>query len=314
MKLCNVLAAASLLAVFASGSSGCTRNKQDAVLLANEAEKIRKSNKDEAIQKLEEASRLDPDNHAIWFKLASVHEEKEDWPKMAEALQGAINADEKNKEDGVWANYFAKRGYAIEMQARKKAKPYDEAKEPYTKCIEADENYADCYHQLGNVYLWTDDEQKALEFYTKAIQHNPDELRYYAPLADLYVDLNYSKEAEAVLKEAKTRGGPNDVEKYDVHVLMAKVLQERGDVKGAVTELEAAKAVPVPEGSNRALLILYNLGIAYADLDPPRKQDATDLLKSFDQRVCKGQKAKDYPMECESVRTTLAKKLNATVQ
>jgi tetratricopeptide (TPR) repeat protein len=80
MKLAQLLLAASLAT---STLAGCNRNKQDAVLLANEAEKARKGDKDTAIAKLEEAVRLDPDNHGIWFKLATIHEEKEDWPKMA---------------------------------------------------------------------------------------------------------------------------------------------------------------------------------------------------------------------------------------
>lgn len=317
MKLRNLLIAISF---FGAMTPACNRNRQDAILAANEAEKLRKSDKDAAIGKLEEATRLDPDSHHIWYKLATIHEEKEDWAKMAEALQGAITADEKVKEDGTWATYHAKRGYALEMQAKKKpgkakdkAGAYEEAKAPYQKCIELDENYADCYHQLGNVFLWTDDEQQAIDFYTKAIQHDPGALRYYGPLAELYINLRYFKEAEGVLKEAKTRGTPGDKLMWGVHVLMARVLQERGDAAGVVSELEAAKAINTGEGPE-GVLILYSLGAAYADLTPPRVQEATDMLKGFVLRVCKGQKAAQYEVECEGARATLAKKLNATVQ
>jgi len=193
---------------------GCSRNKQEAILRANEAENLRKGDKQAAIEKLDDATRLDPDNHHIWFKLATIYEEKEDWQKAAEALQNAISADERNKEDGTWANYQAHRGYALEKLAQQKKEPkartdaYEEAKAPYTQCIALDENYADCYHELGNVYLWTDDEQKAIQFYTDAIMHNPDELRYYAPLAELYLNLFYNDLAEKVLAEAKSHGKP----------------------------------------------------------------------------------------------------------
>jgi len=310
MKLGQLLLAASLLI---PTLAGCNRNKQDAILLANEAEKARKGDKDTAIAKLEEAARLDPDSHAIWYKLATVHEEKEDWPKMAEALGNAISADEKNSQDGTWANYHAKRGYALEMQAKKKLIKYDEAKGPYEKCIEADENYADCYHQLGNVMLWMDDEQKALENYTKAIEHDPSQLRYYGPLAELYINLNYMKEAEEVLKEAQTRAAPNDKGLWLIHTMMSDVLVSKGDLNGAVRELEAAKAINTGEGPEQ-IYTLYNLGALYARLNPPRKQDATDMLKGFVMRICKGQKAAQFASECESARTILTKQLNATIQ
>lgn len=310
MKLGQLLLAAS---VVTTTLVGCNRNKQDAVLLANEAEKARKGDKDTAIAKLEEAVRLDPDNHGIWFKLATIHEEKEDWPKMAEALQGAITADEKVKEDGTWANYYANRGLALEMQARKKTIKYDEVKAPYEKCIEIDENYADCYHQLGNVYLWLDDEQQSLAFYTKAIEHDPSQLRYYGPLAELYINLGYMKEAEEVLKEAKSRAQPGDKGLWLIHTMMSDVLIAKNDLNGAVTELEAAKAINTGDGPEQ-VYTLFNLGSLYAQLNPPRKQDATDMLKGFVARICKGQKAAKFVAECESARTILTKKLNATVQ
>ncbi|MBK8941674.1 MAG: tetratricopeptide repeat protein [Polyangiaceae bacterium] len=69
---------------------GCNRNKQEAILLANQADNLRQGDKPAAIEKLDEATRLDPDNHHIWFKLASVYEDKEDWQKMAEALQSDL--------------------------------------------------------------------------------------------------------------------------------------------------------------------------------------------------------------------------------
>jgi tetratricopeptide (TPR) repeat protein len=278
-------------------ATGCNRNRQDAILRANEADKIRKVDREGAIAKLEEATRLDPANHRIWYKLSAVYREKEDWPKMAEALQNAIAADEKTKDDGTWATYYAERGYAIEQQAKKDKTKYEDAKAPYLKCIEVDPNYADCYHQLGNVYLWTDDEQKALEYYTKAIEHDPKDLRYYAPLADLYIALGYMKEAEAVLKEAKGQAAPNDKLLWGVHARMADVLLDRGDLQGAVSELEQAKAINVGEGAPEAVLILYSLGGVYADLN--RGQEAKELLKGFYLRACRGARAKDFPNECE---------------
>ncbi len=307
MKLPKVLIA---LVAASTIASGCSRARQDAILRANEADKVRKVDREAAIAKLEEATRLDPSNHHIWYKLSAVYREKEDWPKTAEALQNAISADEKTKDDGTFATYFAERGYAIEQQAKKDKTKYEEAKAPYLKCIEVDSHYADCYHQLGNVYLWTDDEQKALEYYSKAIENDPKELRYYAPLADLYIALNYTKEAEVVLKEAKQHAAPNDKLLWGIHVRMAEVLMDRGDMQGAVTELEAAKAIPTGEGPE-AVLILYSLGGVYAELN--RGQEAKELLKGFYLRACKGAKAKDFVNECEVAKARVVA-LGGTLQ
>jgi tetratricopeptide (TPR) repeat protein len=186
MAVSKLLAACALLT---SVATGCSRNRQEAILLANEGDKSVKVDTDGAIGKYEQATKLDPSNPHIFYKLAMAHKKKEEWDKVSEALSSAT------KLAPEWANFWLERGYALEQMAEKKTISYEEAKEPYSKCIEIDPNYADCYHQLGNVYLWLDDEQKALEFWTKAIEHDPSQLRYYGPPAELYINLDYHKEA-----------------------------------------------------------------------------------------------------------------------
>lgn len=294
---------------------GCSRNKQEAILLANQGENLRQGDKAAAIEKLDEATRLDPDNHQIWFKLATVYEEKEDWQKMAEALQSAISADERIKEDGDWAVYHAKRGYALEKIALSKKEPkartdaYEEAKAPYTKCIELDENYADCYHQLGHVYLWTDDEQKALQYFTDAIAHDPDAVRYYGPLAELYINLFLEDLAMKVLLEGKSRAKPSTNDKREargmfyIHLMLADLLQRKGDFPTAAAELESAKAIDLGSDADENVNILYNLGVVY--IQTKQMQKAIENLKGFHTR-CKGQVAARFPDECDTAQALLA--------
>ncbi len=317
MKLVAMVAAAT---VVSSLMFGCSRARQDAVLLANEADKARKSgDKDGAIQKLTEATNLDRANHRIWYKLSQVHRDKEDWAKMAEAAQGAIKAEEEvGKGKVTYATYYAERGYALEKQAEKKTLSYEEAKGPYTKCIEIDPHYAACYNRLGNVYLWLDDEQKALEFYSKAIEHNPDELDFYPPLVDLYLTLGFPKEAESLLNEAKSRGKAGEKGLFNIHVLSARLLQERGDVAGAAKELETARDISKKmEESAEAVLILYNLGSVYAELartQGEKKQQGIEMLKGFYARACKNPaKAKLYALECATAKEQVSS-LGGTLQ
>jgi tetratricopeptide (TPR) repeat protein len=291
MAVSKLLAACALLT---SVATGCSRNRQEAILLANEGDKSVKVDTDGAIGKYEQATKLDPSNPHIFYKLAMAHKKKEEWDKVSEALSSAT------KLAPEWANFWLERGYALEQMAEKKTISYEEAKEPYSKCIEIDPNYADCYHQLGNVYLWLDDEQKALEFWTKAIEHDPSQLRYYGPPAELYINLDYHKEAEQLLKEGKSQGKPGDPYLFGIHSLLAKIYQDRGQTAEMVSELESAKSVAA-EGPNQ-VLILYSLGSTYAKLDPPRKQESIQLLKGFHARACKGAKAKEYASECETTK------------
>jgi tetratricopeptide (TPR) repeat protein len=305
MKLRTITMAACLLAT-AALTVGCSRHRQEAVILSNEADQAVKVDVEGAINKYEQATRLDPTNHHIFYKLAMAYRKKEDWDKVASTLARATQLAPK------YANYWFFRGYALEMQAKKKISSYDEAKEPFGKCIDNDPNYAECYSELGTVELWTDDEQKALENFTKAIEHDPKQVGYYAQLADLYIRLGYMKEAEQVLQQAKSFAKAGDRDLFAIHVLLSQVLQDRGSMVEMVTELEAAKAVANPEGSE-AVQILYNLGSTYAQLDPPRKQEAINLLKGFNNRACKGAKALMYKTECETT-ATLVVRLGGTLQ
>lgn len=294
MKLKLVLA---LTCGLLAAVTGCSRNRQEAVILANQADKEVALNPEGAASKYEQATKLDPTSHAIFFKLSNAYKKKEEWDKMASALSRATQIAPK------FANYWFWRGYALEQQARKKTIQWDEAKDPYTKCIETDPNFSECYSQLGTVMLYLDDEQKALENYTKAIEHEPTKLSYFAQLADLYVRLNYLTEAEALLKEAKNFAKPGDKDLFDIHVLLAQVYRDKGSPSEMVAELEAAKAA-VAADSPEGVQVLYNLGSAYAATGT-KKQEAIQMLKGFQQRACKSAQATKYKTECESAQANI---------
>ncbi|APR78090.1 TPR Domain containing protein [Minicystis rosea] len=299
MKRGAFVVSASLLATSLLGT-GCSRNRQEAVLLANKGDQEVKLNVDGAINSYDQATRLDPTNHRIFFKLGMAYRKKEDWDKVASTMARATSLAPK------FANYWFERGYALEQQAKKKTVPWEEAKEPFQKCVENDPNYADCYFELANVFLWTDDEQKALENYNKAVEHEPTNITFYNALADLYMRLGHYKEAETVLKEAKGFIKPDDKAQakavFGTHVLLAGVYQEKDSFAESVTELEAAKASAPAEGPE-SITILYMLGSSYAKLKPPRSAEAISMLKGFSARACKGAKASSFKVECETSQT-----------
>src|SRR5882724_7386762 len=305
MKL-RALFGCVLASTMALASVGCSRNAIEAINLANDADKQKDVDVEGAISKYEQAVQLDPTNHRILYKLAMAYRKKEAWDRVASTLARATLVAPK------FANYWYERGYALEEQAAKKTISWEEAKDPFKKCIEADPNFADCYHELGYTNLWTDNEQEALINYTKAIEHKPDELRYYTRLADLYLSLGYTDQAAQTLKEALSFSGDKADSKFlfGVHVLLSQVYQTKSQMNDMVTELEAARKVAGDEHPE----ILYNLGSTYAVLNPPRKTEAIQLLKGFSTRACRGAGATGkYKDQCEASQSLVAK-LGGTMQ
>jgi len=291
----GVIALAATVAL-TSAIGGCSRHRQEAVKLANQGDAIVDLDPAGAIEKYQNAVSLDPANHYIMYKLAKAHKKKDEWDKVAEVLGRATD------QAPSFANYWKERGYALYKQAEAGKISYDEPKDPFKKCIEADPNQEECYYWLAHSFLWSDKEQDALQFYTKAIEFRPDRIAYYAPLADLYLRLGYLKEAEQVLNAAKEMADPNKdaQDLFDVHTLLGAVYRDKGDIEKMVAEFEAARALKKDDPSS-----LFNLGLGYAKLEG-KKAEALQLLKGFQARGCKSKKAqKLYKSECAQARAEM---------
>lgn len=282
------------------GLPGCSRHRQEAIILSNEADNIVDLAPGDAIAKYEQATQLDPTNHYILYKLAKAYKKKEEWDKVASTLARATEVAPS------FANYWFERGFALEQQAEKGTISWDEPLEPYKKCIENDPNKDECYSRLGIAYLYGDKEQEALQNFTKAIEFRPDQIGYYTRLADLYIRLGYDKEAEQVLNAAKSMANPSTPEDkkhlYNVHTLLSGIYRDRGEIEKMVKELEAAKAVTQEDAG-----LLFNLGMAYSKLNPPKKEQAKQMLVGFDKRACRNKKAMEqYKAQCAQAQATIA--------
>ncbi len=307
MQTLAKLALASLVAI----ASGCSRNNIEAVNLANEGDKAKSMNVDEAISKYEQATKLDPTNHRIMWKLALAYHKKEDWQKVASTCASA------EKQAPTFASYYFEHGYALEQIAKKPGQmatgPWNEAKEPLQQAIQKDPNLGDAYHELAEVLLHTDDEQGALNNYTKAIEVKPDELGFYGPLADLYMRLGYVDAAEQVTKEGLAFSKDGDKHLFTLHTLAGGIKESRGDVAGAIPEYEAAKKACGPCNEPGQPIAYFNLGAAYAAVNPPRKNEAIQMLQSFNKVICKGAAKERYADQCAQAQQ-FATKLNGTLQ
>ncbi len=312
MKNESVKKVASIFAgvCFVAVAAGCSRDRIEAINMANLADKSLKVNVEGAIEKYEEATRLDPTNHLIFWKLANAYQKKEDWDKMASTLSRAMAIAPD------FANYAYKRGLALNQKAAQgNPDAYEEAKQPLAKCIEVDPNYAECYHELGTANLWTDNEQAAIENYTKAIEHDPTVAYFYPPLAETLISLKLYEQADAVLKEGTRLISPSQAtseeardqikeQLYGMYSLLAMVDQAKGDTSGVVSALEKANEV----AGDKHPEIGFNLGSTYAVMKPPQKEKAVRLLNSFVKRTCKGaQAAEKFKDQCATANDLVQK-------
>ena len=299
----SIKSACSISAVLlAIASNGCSRDHIEAINRANEGDQAIKVNVEGAIQKYEEAVQLDPTNHRILRKLGNAYEKKEDWDKMASTMARAVQVAPS------FADYWFKRGYALIKKAESgNPDAYEEAKEPLKKCVEKDPNFAECYFFLGQADLWTRNDQEALANYTKAIEHDPvGHPMFYPPLGELYINLRFYKEAEAVLQTGArlvkpTQESANNL--YGIYVLLFEVAQANDDKAAMVASMEKAQEV----AGDKHPEISFNLGSTYAVMDPPQKEKAVRLLNSFQKRVCRGAQGQKFKEQCETAQSLIQK-------
>lgn len=279
--------------------SACSRNNIEAVNMANEGDKSRGANIDDAISKYEQATQLDPSNYRILWKLATAYQKKEQWDKVA------LTCVKAEKLAPTHADYFYLHGYALVQQADKTPTFWADAKDPLETAAKLDPNYADPHFDLGDVYLHLDQEKDALEHYTKAIELNPDELNFYVPLADLYIRLGYLSEAESVIKESLAYEKPGKPGIFNTHSLYGEIYERKGDWNGAVKEFETAKKACGTCAEKGQQIAFFNLGAAYTRITPKNTSGASNNLKNFQKIICKGGAAARYADECTQAQELL---------
>jgi tetratricopeptide (TPR) repeat protein len=304
------LVAATLLV--ATASVGCSRNNIEAVNLANEGDQAKSANIDEAISKYDQATKLDADNPRIWWKLVLAYEKKEDWQKMATAASHAEEAAEKADGKKLHADYYFRQGYAIEQLAEAGGS-WADAKAPFTEAIQIDPNYGQAYGELAWVLIHLDDEAGAMQNWTKALQVQPDQTQYYVTLADEYRRLMFYDQEEQVLREGLSFAGADDKHVFNMHTLLGDEYETKGDFARAVTEYEAAKKSCESNKCNDHKEAYFYLGSAYAELNPPKKNEAVQQLQSFWKITCKGAAAKNFADQCAQSQE-IARRVGGSLQ
>jgi hypothetical protein len=79
---------------------------------------------------------------------------------------------------------------------------------------------------------------------------------------------------------------------------LGDVYETKGDLNRAVTEYEAAKKSCESNKCNDHKEAYFFLGGAYAELNPPKKNEAIQQLQSFWKITCKGALAVKFGDQC----------------
>jgi tetratricopeptide (TPR) repeat protein len=286
---------------------GCSLAKRDSAELVNEGDQARGANLEEAISKYEQAVATDPTNRVALWKLALSYHKKEDWSK------DAVTCAKAESVAPTFASFYFEQGYALEQAAVKGPTTWAEAKEPLQQAISKDPNMAQAYEELAEVLSHMDDDQGALQNYTKAIELKPDELQFYPRLADMYGRLGYEDREEAVLREALNFAKPGDKHLFTIHSMIGDIDQTKHNIAGAITEFEAAKKICGLCSEPGQPIIYFALGMAYADSQPPRKPEAIAQFLSFQKIICRGGAAARYAEQCTQAQDVV-RRLGGTLQ
>jgi hypothetical protein len=116
-----------------------------------------------------------------------------------------------------------------------------------------------------------------------------------------------------VLKEGLSFAKEDDKHLFNMHALLGSIYETKGDYPHAVTEYEAAKKACDSNKCNEHKEAYFNLGTAYAELNPPRKNEAIQQLQSFWKITCKGALAAKFGDQCAQSQE-VARRMGGSLQ
>jgi tetratricopeptide (TPR) repeat protein len=263
MKRCQVLVV-GLFTLLVSVGGNCSRARVESMNKMNEGVIAAQQKRHvDAVNLLEQAGVMDPQNDQVFWNMAIVHMEMRKYDKARDDLQKAIAVSPST------AGYHEKLGTVL-----MELKDWQGAKAPLAKAIELEPALFKAYYKLAQVDEQLDNQQDALKHYSQAIEKGPRFLEAYSALGRLYADLGYLDQSVQVLTEALKVALKGTEEEAQVHHLLGTVYQQQKKYDQAVAEFKAALGV-VP-GMRDAL---FSLGWTY-DLQG-NKEEAKRYLEKF---------------------------------
>jgi tetratricopeptide (TPR) repeat protein len=199
-----------------------------------------------AVEKLQDATAIDPTNDQAYWNLAIVHMEMQRFDAARDDLQRAIDINPQA------AGYHQQLGTVL-MELEQ----WDDARAAFQHAVEIDEHLFKAYYKMGQIAERQDDPQTALQQYDHAVREGPRFIEAYRALGRLYADLGYLGEAVQVLQAGLQVVIPDTEDEANLHHLLGTVYQQQHNYDGAVEQFQASLRIQqTPEA-------LFSLGWTY---------------------------------------------------
>lgn len=161
-----------------------------------------------ALKALEQARILKDDSDKVFYALAKTYIQSKEYRKAKYYLEEAmvINPDTNYMRELAKINYFLGN--------------YDKSMELYQMLL-ADSNKGEIFNDLGLCYYHLGQQQKALEFFEKALKENPEKAIYNYNVAICYKSLGENKKYHQYINDAFKITPNNEQDFVDVSCMYA---------------------------------------------------------------------------------------------
>jgi tetratricopeptide (TPR) repeat protein len=299
MKGLSVLVVGMCFSLLACAS----QEQKKSINKTNEGVKaLRSKAYDDAISKLDEATKAYSDNHTAWYNLGLAYDGKKKYDDAAKAYERAVALSGKDPmyhmHHGI-ALYNAVLADAQKRQATAEGKDpseidvnnvdlkganFDPAMAELKQAVTLNKDLYRAFFYMGKIERFNDNAAEAAQDFTDSIKANPRYGEPYVALGELYRKWGYLDEAVKVLQQAKVNL-PGDPQRAYALFALGMALYQQKKYPESITEFQGA----LQEDKNLHLA-LYQKGMAEVKLKdwPSAKKDLEDYQKNAKDEYTKG--------------------------
>lgn len=224
---------------------------------------LKKITKDEstAQQLLERATTLKPDNEWYWVALASSYEKSNDIIKLENVFTQLIRLNGDNPD------YYIDKANALSID-----KKYDDALDTYNQLEKITGPTDDLLLKRQKIYLMQGNVDKATAGLKAAIAANPNQIKYYLMLGEVYNSNGFVDDALTTFQKAEKIDPQNGF----VHLELADMYRNKKSYEASYNQLKLAFAIPELAVDQKLRIIM-----AYVPQfpDPNAKASALELSR-----------------------------------
>jgi tetratricopeptide (TPR) repeat protein len=298
-------------------SFGCTSaDQKKSIEKTNEGVKaLRSKNYDQAVARLEDATKAYRDNHTAWYNLGLAHDGMKKYDLAATAYEQAAKLSGK---DAMYHMQLGIARYNQTVAEQTKAHARDQQKElkdvdpadvdlkganfepaltSLKNAVELNDNLFRAHYYIGRIHRHAENARGSADAFTKAIEANPRFVNPYIALGEIYRRWDYTDEAIKVLTQGKANV-PGDKERAEMLFALGMAYDDKKDYAKAIEEFTAALAADknLHKARYQRGLAHFRLGAykdARADLEQYQKNAKDEFTRSISQKTLMDILAKD---------------------